>query len=67
MCNHTYIPTRGETIRVNAILRIVFERIAIYCHIAIFDWILLKGQSIWEYGFLRIYTLYKPYKYVVRN
>ena len=54
--------TRGETIRVNAILRIVFERIAIYCHIAIFDWILVKGQSIWEYGFLRIYTLYKPYK-----
>ena len=53
---------RGETIRVNAILHIVFERIAIYCHIAIFDWILVKGQSIWEYGFLRIYTLYKPYK-----
>ena len=54
--------SRGETIRVNAILRIVFERIAIYCHIAIFDWILVKGQSIWEYGFLRIYTMYKPYK-----
>ena len=32
---------RGETIRVNAVLRIVFERIAIYCHIVIFDWILV--------------------------
>ena len=53
---------RGETIWVNAILYIVFERIAIYCHIAIFDWILVKGQSIWEYGFLRIYTLYELYK-----
>ena len=42
---------RGETIRVNAILRIVFECIAIYCHIAIFDWILVKRHFIWEYGF----------------
>ena len=33
---------RGETIRVNAILRIVFECIVIYCHIAIFDCILVK-------------------------
>ena len=46
---------RGETIRGNALLRIVFECIAIYCHIAIFDWILVKGQSTWEYGFLGIY------------
>ena len=43
--------TRGETIRVNAILCIVFECIAIYCHNAIFDWILVTGHSIWEYGF----------------
>ena len=56
------VSARGETIRVNAILHIVIERIAIYCHIAIFDWILVKGQSIWQYGFLRKYTLYKPYK-----
>ena len=43
--------TRGETIWVNAVLRIVFECIAIYCHIAIFDWILVKRHSIWKYGF----------------
>ena len=42
--------TRGETIRANAVLRIVFECIAIYCHIAIFDWILVKRHFIWEYG-----------------
>ena len=28
---------RGETIQINAILRIAFECIVIYCHIAIFD------------------------------
>ena len=59
VCMYMYVCIRGETIWVNAILRIVFELIAIYCDIAIFDWILVKGQSIWEYGFLRIYTLYK--------
>ena len=42
---------RDETIWVNAILLIVFEYIAIYCHIAIFDWILVKRHFIWEYGF----------------
>ena len=42
---------RGETIRVNAVLHIVFECIAIYFHIAIFDWILVKRHFIWEYGF----------------
>ena len=42
---------RGETIRINAILRIAFECIAIYCHIAIFDWILVKRHFIWKYGF----------------
>ena len=42
---------RGETIQVNAVLHIVFEYIAIiYCHIAIFDWILVKKHFIWEYG-----------------
>ena len=41
----------GETIWVNAVLRIVFECIAIYCHIAIFGWILVKRHSIWKYGF----------------
>ena len=41
---------RGETIWINVILRIVFEYIAIYCHIAIFDWILVKRCFIWEYG-----------------
>ena len=44
------VESRGETIRVNAILRIVFECIAIYCHIAIFDWILVKRHFKWEYG-----------------
>ena len=44
--------SRGETIRVNAVLRIVFECIAIYCNIAICDWILVKGHFIQEYGFL---------------
>ena len=41
--------SRGETIWVNALLRIVFECIAIYCHIAIFDWILVKTfhMGIW--------------------
>ena len=48
---YVYVCTRGETIRVNAVLRIVFECIAIYCHIAIFDWILVKRHFIWEYGF----------------
>ena len=37
---------RGETIRVNAILRIVFECIAIYCHIAIFDRILILYENV---------------------
>ena len=46
VCMYTYVCIRGETIRVNAILHIVFEHIAIYCHIAIFDWILVQGQSI---------------------
>ena len=41
---------RGETIWINVILRIVFECIAIYCHIAIFGWILVKRRFIWEYG-----------------
>ena len=45
------VSTRGETIQVNAVLRIVFECIAIYCYIAIFDWILVKRHFIWEYGF----------------
>ena len=45
------IHLRDETIWVNAILRIVFECIAIYCHIAIFYWILVKRHFIWEYGF----------------
>ena len=38
---HGIILARGETIWVNAILYIVFACIAIYCHIAIFDWILV--------------------------
>ena len=42
------VHTSGETIRVNAVLHIVFEYIAIYCHIAIFVWILVKRE---EYGF----------------
>ena len=46
-----HIPDRGETIRVNAILHIVSECIAIYCHIAMFDQILVKRHFIWEYGF----------------
>ena len=45
------VGSRGETIRVNAVLRIAFECIAIHCHIAIFYWILVKRHFIWEYGF----------------
>ena len=41
---YIYVHTRGETIRVNAILRIVFE------YIAIFDWILVK--KIFHMGIL---------------
>ena len=56
----------GETIRVNAILRIVFECIAIYCHNAIFDWILIKTtfyMGIWVLAVKeRIYTLYNRIK-----
>ena len=33
------------------LLHIAFECIAIYYHIAIFDWILVKRHFIWEYGF----------------
>ena len=40
-----------NTIQANAILRIVFDYIAIYCHIAKFDWILVKRHFILEYGF----------------
>ena len=65
------VHVRGETIRVNAILRIVFECIAMYCHIAIFDWILVKRYFMWEYGVLavkkRIYTLYNCIKTQVYN
>ena len=57
---------RSETIRVNAVLRIAFECIATYCHIVIFDWILVKRYFIWEYWFLavkkRIYTLHNYLK-----
>ena len=48
---HNIMYIRGETIWVDAVLRIAFECIAIYCHIAIFDWILVKRHFIWEYGF----------------
>ena len=40
-----YVCVRGETLWVNAILHIVFECIAIYCNIAICDWILIKNIS----------------------
>ena len=56
-------PCRGETIWVNAILRIVFECIAIYCHIAIFNWILTFHMGIWVLAVKkRIYTLYNCIK-----
>ena len=42
---------RGETMRVDAILHIAFECIAIYCHIAIFDWMLVKDISYGNMGF----------------
>ena len=35
---------------VNAILRIVFECIAIYFHIVVFDWILVKGIAYGNIG-----------------
>ena len=47
----TPVSIRGETIWVNAILPIVFECIAIYCHIAICDWILVKDISYENMGF----------------
>ena len=40
-----YVYAKGEAIQVNAVLRIVFE-----C-IAIFDWIVVKRHFIWDYGF----------------
>ena len=44
---------RSETIWVNAVLRIALECIATYCHIVIFDWILVKktfhmGIWVWQ-------------------
>ena len=60
------VHTRGETIRVNAVLRIVFDCIAIYCHIAIFDWIMVIKtfyMGIWVLAVKkRIYTLYNCIK-----
>ena len=50
-CLYVVATSRDETIWVNVILHIVFKYIAIYCHIAIFDWILVKIHFIWEYGF----------------
>ena len=41
---------RGKTIQVNSVSYIVFECIAIYCPIAICDWIVVKRHFIWEYG-----------------
>ena len=44
---------KGETIQVNAILHIVFECIAIYSHIAIFDWIMVIKtfyMGIWVFA-----------------
>ena len=41
---------RGETIRANAVLHIVFECIAIYRHIAIFDWIMDFGKKTFHMG-----------------
>ena len=46
-----HVSTRGETIWVDAILHIVFECIAIYCHIAILDWILVKRHLYEKVGF----------------
>ena len=48
---HIAIHTRGETLWVYAILWIAFECIAIYCHIAIFNWILVKDISYGNMGF----------------
>ena len=46
VCVCVFVCARGETIPVNAIMHIVFECIAIYCHIAIFDRILVKRHFV---------------------
>ena len=51
LLKHFLLVTRGETIQVNAILHVVLECIAIYCHIVIFDWILLKDILYGNMGF----------------
>ena len=40
---------RGETIQVKVVMRIVFECtcIAMYCHIAICDWVLVRRHFIY--------------------
>ena len=55
---YVFIYIRGETILVNAILCIVFECIAIYCHISICHWILVKifHMGIWVLIVKKEYT-----------
>ena len=51
----------GETIWINAVLHIVFKYVAVYCHIAICDWILGETFHMGILGLIvktRIYTLY---------
>ena len=45
------VGSSGEAVRVNAVLHIVFECIAIYCHITILDWILVKDISYGNMGY----------------
>ena len=50
MYMHMYVLGVKQLIRVNAILHIVFECIALYCRIAIFDWIFKFGKKTLKYG-----------------
>ena len=49
--NSYIVDFRGKTIWVKVVWDIMFECIAIYCHITICDLILVKRHFIWEYRF----------------
>ena len=52
------------TIRINAILHIVFKCIEMYCHIAICDWIMIFLMGLWVIVVKnRIYTLLNHINY----
>ena len=46
-----WLTDRDKTIRINTILCIAFERIAVYCHVAMSDSVLVKDISYGNMGF----------------